>query len=388
MRVASCLCVVLALVGACDDGDESGARSTDGGGAPGGGGAESGGSAGAGGAAGSSGGASGDADADSPGPILACSARVVSTLAGKDAGFQEGSAGPEGIARLDGVKGLAVYATVAAFVADRNNQRVRILLLDGSECDRFAGNGTPGLSDGDAELSALNAPEGVASDEQGVVYVADTGNHALRRVQSGKLETLAGGGAPGFDDGPPARFHHPTGVAVAPGGVLFVSDRDNHAVRRRDAQGNVTTLAGDGTPGFADGTGISARFSSPWGIALGKDGVLWVSDTGNDRIRKLDPAGNVTTFAGGDGSLEAPMGLALSAEGLLYVADSGHQRVLRYLPDGTQELVAGNGNTGFRNGPAASAEFSELAGLALSDAYAGGGLLVADAHQVRLIHCP
>jgi DNA-binding beta-propeller fold protein YncE len=137
-----------------------------------------------------------------------------------------------------------------------------------------------------------------------------------------------------------------------------------------------------------DGPAAAARFDAPWGIAADATGTLFVSDTGNDRVRRIDPSGAVSTFAGGDGSLDAPMGIAVDATGNVYVADSGNQRVVRYSPQGALELLAGTGTAGVTDGHASSATFSALAGLAFSEAYAGGGLLIGDGHRVRLLHCP
>ncbi|MBE7484052.1 MAG: hypothetical protein HS104_29300 [Polyangiaceae bacterium] len=326
---------------------------------------------------GGSAGTSGGGSAGASGAPLTCPDRKVSTLAGSSAGFKEGSAGPNGIALLDGVHGLAAFSTVSAFVADTNNQRIRNLLFDGGDCEVWAGSGVSGFSDGAAETAQLAAPEGVAVSAAGVVHFADTQNHAIRRVVNGSVETLAGDGSSGFMDEPDPRFNQPTGLAVDGSGVVFVADRGNHAIRKLTPNGLVITLAGDGSPSMADGAGASARFDAPWAIAVDPSGVLWISDTGNDRVRRLDTSGNVSTFAGGDGTLKAPMGIAVDDFGNVYVADSGHQRVLRFAPSGSPETLAG-----------ADAAFSALTGLALAKAYAGGGLLVGDGHRVRLVHCP
>jgi len=318
---------------------------------------------------------------------LACASRSVSTLAGSSAGFKEGSAGPNGIARLDGVRGIAVFSTVLAFVADRNNQRVRNLLFDGGDCEVWAGSGLAGFADGAAEEAKLSSPEGVATDAAGTVWVGDTANHAIRRVAGGKVTTVAGDGSAGFTDGTTARFDSPTGVAVDANGNVLVADRGNHAIRRISPAGETSTLAGDGSAGFADGTGAAARFATPWAVAVDAKGIAWVTDTGNDRVRRVDAGGQVSTFAGGDGSLLAPMGIALDALGNVYVADSGHRRVVRLAASGELTILAGSGASGSSDGPSGDASFSELSGLAFAEAYAGGGLLVGDAHRVRLVHC-
>src|SRR5262249_47566496 len=145
-----------------------------------------------------------------------------------------------------------------------------------------------------------------------VVYVADAGNHAIRRVDSGgAVTTTAGNGSPGFADaqGSLASFNNPQGVAVDPAnGVVYVADTGNHTIRKIDPSGNVTTYAGDGTSGFVNGAGESARFNSPRGVAVDNLGRVFVADTGNHAVRRIDSGGVVTTVAGDGtpGSTDSP----------------------------------------------------------------------------------
>lgn len=180
------------------------------------------------------------------------------------------------------------------------------------------------------------------------------------------MERVAGGFPPGHQDGtgPEARFKWPTDVAIADDFTAWVADFGNNCIRRIGADGRVSTVAGDGQAGFADGTGSAARFDGPNGIALGRDGNLYVADAGNARIRKMTPGGSVTTVAGdgtrghrdgpaGFARFNYPTGIAAAPDGTLYVVDRWDHRVRVIHPDGTVGTVAGDGKPGFVDGPAA-----------------------------------
>jgi DNA-binding beta-propeller fold protein YncE len=149
----------------------------------------------------------------------------------------------------------------------------------------LAGDGVQGTVDGPTTRARFSEPFGIAAALDGTLYVADAGHADLiRRISpDGQVSTLAGG------------FRTPSGVALASDGTLYVADTGNHAIRRVMPNGQVTTLAGDGTPGYVDGPGAQARFNGPIGVAVAPDGRVLVADTYNDRIRVVDPAGNVTT---------------------------------------------------------------------------------------------
>ncbi|WP_217701034.1 NHL repeat-containing protein [Hymenobacter sp. CRA2] len=216
---------------------------------------------------------------------------------------------------------------------------------------------------------------GIALAADGTLYVADTDNHTIRRVTpAGVVTTLAGAaGAKGSNDGQggAARFNHPVGIAVAADGMLYITDADNHTIRKVTPAGEVTTLAGQvGRKGGADGAGRTAAFYTPHGIAVGSDGTVYVSDTENHTLRRISAAGEVGTLAGAagqkgstDGSGSAarffhPAGLALDATGTLYVADNGNHTVRKVLPAGTVTTLAGQpGRSGSADGPASAARF-------------------------------
>ena len=237
-------------------------------------------------------------------------------------------------------------------------------------------------------------PSGVTTTSQACpdygLYVADYGHHRIVRLTtSGVVATIAGTGAPGFggDGGPAsgAALNGPACVLVAPGGVLFVCDRENHVVRRIAANGTITTIAGvPQTPGFTgDGPATTVRLNRPSALARAADGELLVVDAGNGRLRRIDPAtGALTTVAFG---LNDPHDVAIAADGTIVVAETGGHRVRRVGAGGTLAVVAGDGIPFFGGdgGPALDATLTQPKSVALA---ADGGLLVADAGNGRVRH--
>jgi sugar lactone lactonase YvrE len=207
----------------------------------------------------------------------------------------------------------------------------------------LAGTGVPGYVDGRAGRAQFDGPSGVAADRTGSLFVADARNHRIRRITpAGEVTTVAGSGSTGdtqggFADGPVqrSRFRCPAGVAVAADGTLYVADTGNHCIRRIRG-GTVTTLAGGGgatAAGDGDGMGSAARFREPSGVAVDATGNIYVADTGNGAVRKVDGAGHVSTLARG-GGLQAPTGVAVAAGGTLLVTDPRAGRVFRISPAG------------------------------------------------------
>ena len=212
------------------------------------------------------------------------------------------------------------------------------------------------------------------------------------------VRTLAGlPETPGSTDGTnnTARFNDPAGIAIATDGTIFVADNQNHAIRRIGTNGVVTTLAGlPGAPGSADGSGSSARFDSPTGLALGPDGALYVSDTGNHTIRRVTTNGVVITLAGSAGNADyadgpataarfnQPLGLAIAPDGTVFVADSGNHLIRVTATNGTVSVLAGNPETfGSADGTGTNAFFNNPVGLALAP---DGSLFVSDANNFTL----
>ncbi len=220
------------------------------------------------------------------------------------------------------------------------------------------------------QAQAVLAPSGIATGAKGTMYIADRNYQVFRmRAKNGTYTVLAGEtGISGYRDGSAKRalFHAPWDTAAYKGGWL-ISDSENHALRLYK-NGRVTTVAGNGRRGYKDAAGSRARFNRPTGMAAGRHGEVYIADTGNNVIRKIDKKGNVTTYAGGtagcaDGSLKKarfyePTGLYYD-KGVLYVADSGNHRVCR-IADGQVTTVAGSkkGIEGDADGTARKARLS------------------------------
>lgn len=294
-------------------------------------------------------------------------------------GVQDGRADE---ARFSDPFGVAVGADGTVYVSDAGDaQRIRAISADGLV--RTVAGGTRGFADGDADTARFDTPSGIAVDADGTLYVADTGNNAIRRIDgSGEVTTIAGDTAPGYRDGPAqtARFNGPLGIAIDRAGRIIVADTYNDRIRAIDGDGTVRTLAG-GEPGFADGTGENARFQSPSAVAVDAAGNIHVADTGNGTLRVLDPSGRVTTTAIEEASI-APIGIAVAQDGSRYITDE-RGRVLELSSTGTLRALAG-AIAGFRDGEGTMAEFRDPAGVALAGP---GRLIVADAGNalVRLI---
>jgi IPT/TIG domain/NHL repeat len=216
---------------------------------------------------------------------------------------------------------------------------------------------------------------------------------------AGTTTNFAGSGNNGYIDGAAniAEFRLATGVARDAAGNLFVADRDNYCIRKITPAGIVTTFAGGGTPGFVDGTGTAAKFNLPFGITIDASGNLYVGEINNNAIRKITPAGVVTTLAGnpngyagtqdGYGSsarFNSPVGLTTDAAGNVYVADFNNHRIRKVAPDGFVTTLAGNsyGLPGFQDGTGSTASFYHPIALAFDPA---GNLIIADYfnHAVR-----
>src|SRR5215213_4187552 len=206
------------------------------------------------------------------------------------------------------------------------------------------------------------------------------------------VTTVAGDGSPLLRDGKQASFSDPYAVAVAADGTIYVADAgESNRIRKISPDGNVTTLAG-GSEGFADGAGTSASFNTPSALALGPDGNLYVADTGNNRIRKITPAGTVSTVAGNgsagyvDGpaaqaQFNGPIGLAVSKGGDIYVADTYNDVIRMITTEGNVTSIAGGGRPGYADGDQAVALFDTPSGIIVVE---DSSLIVADTGNRRL----
>ena len=302
-----------------------------------------------------------------------------------------GDGGPATSAPLDGPSGVAVDATGNLFIAD--SQRIRRVDSIGT-ITTLAGSGDPGFGGdgGPATDAQLNGPSGVAVDVTGNLYIADSANQRIRSVDpAGTITTVAGNGTSGFSgDGGRAigaQINGPIDVAADASGNLFIADQHNNRVRKVDTAGTITTLAGNGgccSFGGDGGPATGAQLSNPSRVAVDASGNLFIVDSGNRRIRKVDPAGTITTFVGSLTSVWlTPSGVAVDASGNLFIADSYDNRIHKVDTTGTITTVAGNGSVGSSGdgGPATSAQLSGPSGVAID---AAGNLLIADSGNNRI----
>ncbi len=277
-------------------------------------------------------------------------AGIITTVAGNGIFDYAGDGGPATAAHLSNVAGLAIDANDNLYVADEVNNRIRKIDRNG-RITTIAGNGKMGYSGNGkaATLAALYYPIGVAVDAVGNVFFADAGNNAVRCItKDGIINTVAGTGAGGYtgDGGPAsaARLSHPTGVAIDPGGDLYIADEKNNVIRKVSPArgGKISTIAGTGKPGYGgdNGPARNASLNNPTGIAADSAGNLYIADYNNNRIRKIDAAGSMTTVAGtgakgtgGDGGpatdaqFYVPWNVTADSRGNLYIADFGNNKV-------------------------------------------------------------
>lgn len=267
----------------------------------------------------------------------------VTTLAGSgSAGLVNG---PSVSAAFKTPTGVAVSANGTVYVADWGNHSIRMISTDGT-VSTLAGSGTAGYIDGTGTAASFRNPYGVAVDSNGNVYVADSGNQRIRKIApNGAVTTLAGSGTAAFADGTgtAASFYNPVRIAVGTDGNAYVADQSNNRIRKVTPGGVVTTFAGSGNPGSDNGTGTAASFNNPYGVDVDAAGNVYVADRNNNLIRKIGPDGAVSTIAGSgsagssDGvatqaSFKTPQGVAVGVNGAVYVSDFGNQIIRKIEP--------------------------------------------------------
>ncbi len=318
----------------------------------------------------------------------------VSTLAGPDGSYGS-SDGTGSEARFDEPYGVALDSATNLYVADTYNNTIRKISPAGQVTTLAGQVGTMGSADGTNTGALFDNPIGIAADSSGNVYVADYQNSTIRKITPGpgtnwSVSTLSGtAGLNGFNNGPVtnALFNHPYGLAVDSKTNIYVTDYGNQAVRLISANGLVSTYAGNpGASGFANGTGTNALFDNPAGLALDREGNLYVADSGNNVVRKIAPGGVTSTIAGEEGVpgsangplglLNSPLGVAVDAGGNVFVADSGNNTVREIAAGGGLSTVAAMARfAGSADGISNAAQFDYPVGLAADTT---GHVFVAD----------
>lgn len=317
----------------------------------------------------------------------------VSTFAGSDAAGSTNGSGAT--ATFNAPQALAVDAAGNVYVADTYNHQIRTITPDGV-VSTLAGTGAPGSADGAGTAAQFSFPAGLAVDLGGNVYLSDTVNHTIRKIApDGVVTTLAGSTTPGSADGTgtAAQFNYPAGMAVDASGHIYVADSGNHMIRKISPDGVVTTVAGSTTFGSADGNGAAAQFNNPLGLDVSTSGDLYVTDYGNSVIRRITPAGDVTTLAGSgvqgfaDGTaataeFNGMAGISVDANGYVYVAEFGNQVIRKVTPAGDVTTLAGSGTPGSADGIGTAAQFNYPFDVQVD---AGGNLYVASGNAIRKI---
>ncbi len=319
----------------------------------------------------------------------------VTTLAGSSYGYQDGSATE---ARFRYPSDVAVDVLGNVYVADSYNNRIRKINSVGV-VTTIAGSGSSGFTDALGTSARFNRPSGIAIDASGIIYVADRYNHRIRTVSaSGQVTTIAGSSA-GYLDGESsnARFYEPIDVDVDGVGNIYISDKNNHIVRKISTNGSVTTVAGyGGSSGSTDGSGIDARFFNPWGVTVSSNGIVYIADESNNRIRRISTNGDVTTIAGntpgysdgiGDDALfNSPMGIATYGDSHLYIADYDNNRIRSVLLDSNLtsneevKFSLAGGYSSYNIASSVSSNGSLMGGITMS----ASGLLPSEAYLLKV----
>jgi sugar lactone lactonase YvrE len=334
---------------------------------------------------------------------------IITTVAGNTWRSYSGDGAAAVDAQLGHPGGVAVDSTDNLYIADTANNRIR-RVTPGGTISTLAGNGLPctgactvtDIGDGGAATAGnLFNPQAVTVTGTGDVYIADTGHHRIRRVAAGVVSTTAGTGVAGWVDGPvaTARFRSPHGIFAAANGDIYLADQGNHRIRRISG-GTVTTIAGSGTSGYTGdgGPATSAALKGPSDVRVDATGDIYIADTGNHVIRRIRN-GVITTVAGtgvsgstGDGglavtaTLNGPAGIEVDRDGNVYVADTGNQTVRRVDRHGVIHHLAGRaGSTSWAgDGGPGAASVSRLFSPARMALASTGNLYIPSAGEMRV----
>jgi hypothetical protein len=308
------------------------------------------------------------------------------------------------VCTTDSCSGGCVHAGVTGPACDDGNACSTGEVCNAGSCvaptsvgtvSTIAGSGSTGSTNGAGSSASFNGPTSLARMADGSFLVADQNGNRIRQIQpDGTVSTFAGTGAAGSSDGlaASATFNVPVGLAINSANEVFISDWGNNRIRKISS-GSVTTFAGSSS-GYKDGAGTNAQFSEVTDVKFDVQGTLWVAERGNNRIRKIAPDGTVTTAAGSgtasflDGAastaqFKEPCGVAPASDGSVYIADSGNYRIRKLSADGTTVSTFAGAGSGYLDGPGSSAKFDWVPGLALR----GNTLLVADYgnNRIRLV---
>ena len=336
---------------------------------------------------------------------IACAAQKITTFAGNGIAGYLGDGAAAASAELYLPSSVAVDGNGNVYIADEDNNCIRkvtksgiISTIAGNGKDRYGGDG------GAATAAELNHPEGVAVDGNGNIYIADTHNDLIRKVDAnGTITTFAGNHAPGYggDGGPAtnAMLNKPVGIAIDAQGNLYIADQDNNVVRKVGSSCIITTIAGYNKAGNSGDGGMAtlAELNHPAGVAIDSVGNVFIADSYNYRVRKVNTTGTITAFAGGGSSgggsaeqggatapkLNLPWGLAVDRGGNLFIADEFNNYICRVDRDGTMCIIAGNGAGGYTDDghAATAAELFYPRGVAVDR---NGKVYVADAGNNRV----
>ncbi len=330
-------------------------------------------------------------------------AQIITTIAGNGTPGFSGDGGAATAAKMRPWR-MAVDGSGTVYITDAGNHRVRKVSASGI-ITTIAGTGTAGFSgDGGAATAAdLNYPDGIAVDGSSNIYVTDNGNSRIRKIStSGIITTIAGTGTSGYGgDGGAATaadLGDPTGLAVDGSGNVYIVDRGNHRIRKVNASGIINTVAGTGSLGYSGdgGDATAADLFYPHGVAVDGSGNIYIADYGNDRIRKVNTSGGISTIAGsgtrgysGDGAaataadLNNPYDVKVDGSGNIYIADYGNYRIRKVDASNIVSTFAGTGSGGYSGdgGPATAANLYHTTGLATD----GSALLyIGDANNFRV----
>ncbi|HXB13427.1 MAG TPA: T9SS type A sorting domain-containing protein [Bacteroidia bacterium] len=333
--------------------------------------------------------------------VPVCKAQIISTVAGNGTANFSGDGGPATNAELNGPYDVAIDASNNLYIADFLNNRVRKLTPTGT-ITTIAGNGVMGYSGdgGQASIAEIQWPNGLTVDKFGNLYISDIAY--IRKVSPGGIISHFAGIGGGYSgDGGQATaagINQPYGMVSDASGNIYIADYGNNVIRKVNTSGIISTIAGNGFAGYSGdgGQATTAEMNGPFNVKLDVSGNIYISDLNNNRIRKVDVSGIITTIAGngsagfsGDGGqataaeLFNPTGLAIDGSGNIYIADAANDRVRKINPSGIISTAAGNGKPGFSGdgGPATNAEFDGANGAVIDNV---GNLYIPDTFNNRI----